>query len=99
MSSPYVLDEEKKQTILKALSKGEVTVGFRKKDGTDRIMVCTRSSELIPQSNEVVIGEARPEHKENPDVCAVYDTEVNGWRSFRWDSVVLVLIHNKEAVV
>jgi CBS domain-containing protein len=30
----------------------------------------------------------KPVRKSNPDVVAVYDLEAQGWRSFRWDSIV-----------
>ena len=53
---------------------------FTKKDGTERIMKCTLQEEYLP---ETVGGE----RKKNEDSLAVYDLDVEGWRSFRWDSV------------
>ena len=53
---------------------------FTKKDGTERIMKCTLQEEYLPET----VGEVR---KKNEDSLAVYDLDVEGWRSFRWDSV------------
>jgi hypothetical protein len=71
------------------LNFGPVTVTFTKKDGTERIMNCTTSSDLVPQvpvlTEEVAVP--KKEKKKNEDVMSVYDLEVKEWRSFRWDSI------------
>ena len=70
---------------LKALlSTGIVEVNFTKKDGTERIMSCTTMSDRIPEEKHP-IGESVK--KENTDILRVYDIDVEGWRSFRVDSV------------
>lgn len=68
---------------------GEVTVTFKKVDGTLRTMRCTTNPELLPPVPEPVEGEAavKKEHKENPDVARVFDLDKQDWRSFRFDSV------------
>jgi len=73
------------------LAFGATTVTFTKKDGTERIMKCTTSPELVPAEPIVEGADAKKEKKVNEDVCPVYDLEVQSWRSFRWDSVKSVM--------
>lgn len=79
-----IWDDETKPWLKGILESGEITVIFTKKDGTDRTMRCTRSTELIPvrteQSEKVV-------RKINEDVLPVYDLDDNHWKSFRYDSI------------
>ena len=77
---------------------GEVTVTFTKKDGTERVMKCTTSTDLVPQEvhetntdNPIDFPAPKREKKVNEDVCPVYDLESKHWKSFRWDSVKSVL--------
>lgn len=66
---------------------GEVKIVFTKADGTERTMLCTLKPEYLPEDQrESLVG--KTERKKNPDVLAVYDLEKNGWRSFRYDSVL-----------
>lgn len=74
-----------KRWLKSHLKHGPVTVIFTKKDGTERTMLCTTKSELVPQVEESV--EPKREKKANEDLMSVYDLEAKGWRSFRWDSV------------
>lgn len=76
------------------LSEGVVTVTFTKKDGAERIMVCTTSDKIIPKvahqtntDNPVDFPVSKNERKRNPSVAAVYDIEAKAWKSFRWDSI------------
>ena len=81
------------QELKNALAKGIVRVSFTKKDGTLRTMEATTYAPLIPV-------ECQPKNETDRDYsdeihrsrCAarwiVFDTEINEWRSFRWDSVV-----------
>ena len=48
-------------------------------------MHCTLSEEFLPA--QVDLEEAIQKKAPNNDVLAVWDVEVNGWRSFRWDSL------------
>lgn len=66
------------------LAFGPTTVVFIKKDGTEREMLCTTNSDIVPF---VAVTEDKKERKINEEVCAVYDIEAKGWRSFRWDSI------------
>jgi len=72
------------------------TVVFTKIDGTERELKCTLLPEYLPAKPVVegqqLLTEALP-RKENPDTLAVWDMESNGWRSFRTDSVKVVVTH------
>jgi hypothetical protein len=69
-----------------ALRNGVVEVLFLKKDGTERRLICTLKADLLPAQTD--LEEAVQKKTPNPDVLAVWDTENQGWRSFRWDSII-----------
>lgn len=69
-----------------ALYNGVVRVVFLKKDGTERKMLCTLKADLLPAQTD--IEEAVQKKTPNPAVLAVWDVEAQGWRSFRWDSIL-----------
>lgn len=74
------------QDWLKGLLKDTVvTVVFTKADGSEREMKATLKEDLLPVAEST--GTAKPERKKSEDALAVYDTEAEGWRSFRWDSI------------
>jgi hypothetical protein len=84
------LDTQSGKDWLKSVLRGgEVTVTFLKSDGTERVMNCTLSHDIIPQTPEVVAEGSKPKVKRQPsdDVLPVWDIDANGWRSFRWDSI------------
>ena len=69
---------------LKSMLKSqEVTISFTKKDGTDRKMTCTLAESKIP--SEKMPKNAKK--SKSDDALAVFDVEIQDWRSFRWDSV------------
>ena len=79
------IDEEIRDLYFEMLSQNEVTVTFTKKDGSERVMRCTRNFNLIPES-------AQP--KGSPDaatrdaqVIPVFDLDVGEWRCFRAETV------------
>lgn len=72
------LQEQLKIKVLK--------VKFIKKDGTERDMVCTLRPDMMPQ--QIDLEESVQKKSPNPDVLAVYDVEKDGWRSFRYDSII-----------
>ena len=79
------VDENGRQWLKDLLHERVVGVTFTKKDGTERVMQATLSEKFIPQAEK---GEdSSPTRKKSEDALAVWDTEVQGWRSFRWDSV------------
>lgn len=81
-SNPEVANME---TIIKAaLHESTCKVIFTKANGEERTMICTLNPASIPASVDANTTRTK---KENPDVQPVYDTESQGWRSFRWDSI------------
>lgn len=66
------------------LKEAIVTVKFTKMDGTERVMKCTQNMSYIPE-------ESRPKTESTPKaqgLVTVWDTEKNGWRSFKENSVL-----------
>lgn len=83
-----------KRWLKSHLAYGPVTVVFTKKDGSERVMECTTNSSLVPVVEEKVhtTNTDNPvdfptTKKLNEEIMSVYDLEVKGWRSFRWDSI------------
>ena len=74
-----------RQVVLNELHSRVCTVTFEKVNGDFREMKATLHPSYLPQP--VVTEEVQPVRKVNPDVCTVWDTEANGWRSFRFDSI------------
>lgn len=68
-----------KETIKETLRNGVHRVVFTKKDGSERIMMCTLSEDIIPQEHK---PKATSTYKPNDNVLAVFDIENQGWRSF-----------------
>lgn len=66
--------------------KGPVRVVFIKADGTERNLLCTLNPEFLPAQTD--LEEAVQKKAPNPNILAVWDLESNGWRSFRYDSVL-----------
>ncbi len=62
---------------------GPVTITFKKKDGTERVMNCTLNESNV-QSYEKKTDRVK-EH--NEEVCPVFDLDKKEWRSFRYDSI------------
>lgn len=83
-----------KRWLKSHLKHGPVTVLFTKKDGTERVMLCTTSESLVPQevhetntNNPIDFPAPKKERKVNEDVMPIYDLESKAWKSFRWDSI------------
>lgn len=74
-----------KENLIDMLRNNIVTVTFTKVNGEERTMKCTLMAEYVPNapSNN---GQVLLQESESKAV-SVWDTEVNGWRSFRIDSV------------
>jgi len=82
--SPKLL-ESKKQGIVDELRKGLVNLSFKKVNGDLRIMIGTLCEDFIPESEIPEKGKERPE---NENLVVLFDTEVQGWRSFRTENLV-----------
>ena len=75
-----------KTFLMDALNNNIVTVKFLKKDGSEREMKCTlQESYITPYEKktdrERVISDTN---------ISVWDVENQGWRSFRYDSIISI---------
>lgn len=79
-----------KENLIDMLRNNVVTVTFTKVNGQERTMKCTLMAEYVPNapSNN---GQVLLQESESKAV-SVWNTELNGWRSFRVDSVKSVSI-------
>lgn len=75
-----------KAFLAEALREGIVTVKFIKTDGTERDMKCTLQESLIKPYEKKTTREKTV----NDELFSVWDVEKEGWRSFRFDSVISV---------
>lgn len=73
-----------RQEIIDLLQNKTCLVTFKKKDETERRMLCTLQPNVIP----IVKGTGV---KKTDDVISVFDIEKEDWRSFRVDSVISVV--------
>lgn len=73
-----------KDYLKELLTERLVTVEFTKKDGTVREMLCTLNKDRIP--NEFAPKGTTKTRSE--EALSVFDIEANGWRSFRYDSII-----------
>jgi hypothetical protein len=79
-----------REQMIEELNRGVCIVNFTKADGSDRTMNCTLNSSFLTEA--IGTGFIKEENEEqnktpNPDVIPVWDIDVNGWRSFRIDTV------------
>lgn len=85
-----------KEELLESLKQGEVVVTFKKKDGSDRVMKCTKSFNIIPEDKQPkteTIVNPKLDESGNPivsDLITVWDVEAGGWRSFDYKSLIKV---------
>ena len=76
-----------KDEIKNQLKNNIGTIKFKKKDDSVRVMKCTLSEELLPES-DFTQGEHKSKKTSNPDSLAVWDLDKLAWRSFRVDSIL-----------
>ena len=76
----------KKEVLLQMLAEGQTTIQFTKKDGTLRVMNCTRDPKLIPSGYHPKTSEDNTK-LESSDNIRVFDLENSGWRSFNFSSI------------
>jgi hypothetical protein len=84
--------KKSRKWLTNLLNEYVVEVTFTKKDGTERVMNCTLLEDYLPETTGV--GSAA-----SLDALAVYDTDVEDWRSFRWDSIkaIKVVVESENA--
>jgi hypothetical protein len=82
--------------VKRLLASNKVLVEFVKVNGEIRVMNCTTSTlhgakyystETINEAESDSGGGQRRHTKVNEDVCAVWDTKIGQWRSFRWSNL------------
>ena len=83
----YVTATESEREIMREWLRGllqerEITVHFEKANGEFRSMKCTLAESL---GAKYTVTENKNSRKPNLDVCVVWDTTQQAWRSFRWD--------------
>lgn len=83
-----------KQELVESLKEGEVVVTFKKKDGTERVMKCTKNivhipEEFHPKTDKVVKLDENGNAIESDNIT-VWDMESNGWRSFDYKSILKI---------
>lgn len=83
-SNVVIVSEKETDAMKKSLRESVCKVTFTKVNGEKRVMHCTLNETMIPP----VTAEGKQTKKENPEVQPVYDVEAQGWRSFRWDSLI-----------
>lgn len=76
-----------KEAIKNKLRENICKVSFTKSNGTNRVMNCTLNESFIDAENSGS-KETTKKKKQNPDVLPVWDVDNEGWRSFRWDSLI-----------
>jgi len=73
--------------IKEILHTQELKITFTKKDGTERVMRCTLDPNKLPVQEST---EIKTERKVSTETMAVFDLDVQGWRSFTKKSVKCV---------
>tara|TARA_R110002074_G_scaffold45116_1_gene117128 strand:- start:1 stop:276 length:276 start_codon:yes stop_codon:yes gene_type:complete len=73
-----------KDDLKNMLKAGSVRIEFIKANGARRVMNATLSESLIMVTPPVG-GTVEGRKKTNEQALPVWDVDVNGWRSFRWD--------------
>ena len=75
--------DDQKNDLLYMLEHYETTFEFTKKDGSKRLIVCTRNGEFTP-----AVATPAPRHEIlEATSCPVFDLLLSEWRSFSWDAV------------
>ena len=79
-----------KEELLNSLRNRTVRVTFTKVDGTTRVMNATLNKEFIEEKNLVPKG-GLLEQKTKDTVIKVVDTDINEWRSIKFDNIIEVM--------
>ena len=77
-----------KNDILDALRSGVHLVEFHKADGTLRAMQATLNEDILPEKLED--SSKTTLNKKSEDALPVWDVDSSGWRSFRWDRLIMI---------
>jgi len=74
-----------KDILEQNLKNGIFVVTFKKLDGDERKMTCTKQTDLIPKDKL-----PKTESKSNDRTVTVWDTNAMDWRSFRYDRIISI---------
>jgi len=74
-----------KEELEQNLKNGIFVVTFKKLDGDERRMTCTKRTDLIPKDKL-----PKTESKTHEKTVTVWDTNALDWRSFRYDRIITV---------
>jgi len=72
-------DDITQAVITDSLTKGITELEFLKADGSLRKMKATLQESIVPHTD------TKKDKEPNTDICIVWDTDLEAWRSFRWD--------------
>ena len=75
-----------KSELIEMLHKTNMVVKFQKKDGSERIMVCTLADDIIPE--DAIPKGTGYKLSEDSDQIRVFDLEKEAWRSFNYSSII-----------
>jgi hypothetical protein len=81
------------ETLRELIRRGVVQVNFIKKNGEDRVMMATTSSDYLPEQ-----GEGAFTAPVNDKFLTVWDIEADGWRSINFDAVNFVEWDDEDVV-
>ena len=77
-------DDITQAVITDSLTKGITELEFLKADGSLRKMKATLQESIVPHTD------TKKDKEPNADICIVWDTDLEAWRSFRWDRLQTV---------
>jgi predicted metallopeptidase len=73
------------EKLVEVLQENTVVVTFKKLDGDERVMTCTKNLLHIPEVNH-----PKGVKDGKPGTITVWDVNANGWRSFVYERVINV---------
>ena len=79
-----ITDTLSKSNIKNMLTTDIVNVKFKKADGSERLMKCTLLEGWVKEYEK----KTEKTRKVSEDTINVWDVEKDGWRSFRYDSII-----------
>jgi len=79
-----ITDMISKSNIMNMLTTDIVNIKFKKADGSERLMKCTLLEGWVKEYEK----KSEKTRKVSEDTLSVWDVEKDGWRSFRYDSII-----------
>jgi hypothetical protein len=82
-----IANSDSRDKFMGMLTSGVCEVTFTKVNGDKRVMTCTLLESMIPSAEKDEPITQKKVRAVNPEVIPCWDTNAEGWRSFRVDSV------------